>query len=88
MVEAAKNESVDKGAFERARKKKIGSFLRALNSPEFIANQFTRYAFNSMDLFDVIPALEALSVEDADRVLRSHFAEDAMTVCTVRKKPS
>ncbi|NQD68067.1 insulinase family protein, partial [Bacillus haikouensis] len=28
---------------ERTKKKKIGAFLRAVNSPEFIANQFTRY---------------------------------------------
>ncbi|MFC0188831.1 EF-P 5-aminopentanol modification-associated protein YfmH [Fictibacillus aquaticus] len=88
MVKAAKNAPIDQNAFERAKKKKIGSFLRALNSPEFIANQFTRYAFNSMNLFDVIPALEALSADDAERVLKSHFADEAMTVCTVRKKPS
>lgn len=39
---------------ELARKKKIGTFLKALNSPEYIANQFTRYAFLDMSLFDVV----------------------------------
>ena len=42
---------------ERAKKKKIGAFLRAINSPEYIANQFTRYAFNEMNLFDVVPTI-------------------------------
>ncbi|MBD5009919.1 peptidase M16, partial [Xanthomonas citri pv. citri] len=36
---------------ELARKKKIGTFLKALNSPEYIANQFTRYAFLDISLF-------------------------------------
>ena len=47
---------------DRVRKKKIGYFLRALNSVEYIANQFTRYAFNDMDLFDAVPALEKITV--------------------------
>ncbi|MFC7372236.1 EF-P 5-aminopentanol modification-associated protein YfmH [Fictibacillus iocasae] len=88
MVAAAKQTKLDEHSFERARKKKIGSFLRALNSPEFIANQFTRYAFNGMDLFDVIPALESLNAKEAERVLNNHFTDEAMTVCTVQKKPS
>lgn len=54
MVESFKEQPIAEDSFERARKKKIGAFLRSLNSPEFIANQFTRYAFNEMDLFDVI----------------------------------
>ncbi|GKW44848.1 EF-P 5-aminopentanol modification-associated protein YfmH [Planococcus sp. NCCP-2050] len=49
---------------DRIRRKKIGFFLRALNSPEFIANQFTRYAFNDMNLFDVVPMLEEIEVPD------------------------
>lgn len=49
---------------DRVRRKKIGFFLRALNSPEYIANQFTRYAFNDMNLFDVVPFLEEIEVSD------------------------
>ena len=45
---------------ERAKRKKIGAFLRTINSPEYIANQFTRYAFNDMNLFDVVPTLEKI----------------------------
>lgn len=50
--------------FERTKKRKIGSFLRALNSIEYIANQFTRYRLNEMDLFQVLPVLESLTVAD------------------------
>ncbi|MBN3555289.1 insulinase family protein [Fictibacillus nanhaiensis] len=88
MVEAFKQQSIDEDSFERARKKKIGAFLRSLNSPEFIANQFTRYAFNEMDLFDVIPVFESLTVRDVKEVLQNHFKKEAMTVCQVQKKKS
>ncbi len=35
--------------WERVKKKKMGGFLRSLNSPESVANQFTRYAFNRVE---------------------------------------
>jgi predicted Zn-dependent peptidase len=88
MIETFKQQKVCEESFDRARKKKIGAFLRSLNSPEFIANQFTRYAFNEMDLFDVIPAFEALKVTDVEEVLKNHFKKEALSVCQVQKKKS
>ena len=49
---------------ERTKKRKIGTFMRSLNSIEFIANQFTRYKFNEMELFQVLPVVESLTVSD------------------------
>jgi predicted Zn-dependent peptidase len=71
---------------ERVRKKKIGAFLRSLNSPEFIANQFTRYAFNDMDLFDVVDVLETLTKEDIEKITTELVDENNMTVCQVVPK--
>ncbi|WNB90336.1 EF-P 5-aminopentanol modification-associated protein YfmH [Bacillus sp. NEB1478] len=88
MIESFKMQTLCEESFDRARKKKIGAFLRSLNSPEFIANQFTRYAFNEMDLFDVIPEFEGLRVSDVEEVLQSHFNKEAMSVCQVQKKKS
>lgn len=70
----------------RARKKKIGAFLRAINSPEYIANQFTRYAFNDMDLFEVVPVLESITVEDIKAAAASLIDEKRFTVCQVVPK--
>ena len=86
MIQSFKSESVDEQQLERIRKKKIGSFLRALNSPEFIANQFTRYRFNDMDLFEVVPMLESLTAEDIEKAVKEHFAEESFTVCQVVPK--
>ena len=60
--DAVENWSITDVELDRMRKKKIGQFMRSLNSPEFIANQFTRYAFNKMNLFDVVPTLEKMTV--------------------------
>lgn len=69
-----------------ARKKKIGSFLKALNSPEYIANQFTRYAFLDMSLFDVVTVLEQITPEDVEWVIKEEISEDRLTVCKVVPK--
>lgn len=65
---------------ERIKRKKIGFFLRALNSIEFIANQFTRYKFNEMNLFDVVPVLETITVEDIAQAFQSIQGEAQQTV--------
>jgi len=68
---------------ERIKRKKIGFFLRALNSIEFIANQFTRYSFNEMNLFDVVPVLEELTIEDLTKAFASIQGESQQTVFKV-----
>jgi predicted Zn-dependent peptidase len=73
-------------SLQRTIKKKIGSFLRSLNSPEYIANQFTRYAFNDMNLFDVVSVLEKLTIEDIREVAKDLISDKRMTVCQVLPK--
>lgn len=73
-------------SLERTKKKKIGAFLRAVNSPEYIANQFTRYAFNEMNLFDVVPVLEAIKIEDIHKVADNLISENRMAICQVVPK--
>ncbi|MGM0846700.1 MAG: EF-P 5-aminopentanol modification-associated protein YfmH [Bacillota bacterium] len=86
LLNAKEGKSLSEEALERTKKKKIGTFLRAVNSPEYIANQFTRYAFNEMDLFDVVPTLETITFEDIRSVMSEFFDEDRLTVCQVLPK--
>lgn len=83
ILEGAKEGQFTKEQLERAKRKKIGSFLRAINSPEYIANQFTRYAFNEMDLFSVVPVLEKLTLDDIHKAAKELFEEERFTVCQV-----
>ncbi|KXG10616.1 putative zinc protease AlbF [Anoxybacillus sp. P3H1B] len=71
---------------ERVKKKKIGAFLRSLNSPEYIANQFTRYAFHEMSLFEVVPVLESLTIHDIMKVANECFHQKQLAVCQVVPK--
>ncbi|OKP83846.1 EF-P 5-aminopentanol modification-associated protein YfmH [Paenibacillus sp. P32E] len=69
--------------FERARKKKIGGYLRMLNSPESIAHEFTRYQFRGGDLFEVLPLYESITLEEVNTRLRSHVDWEQLAVSLV-----
>ena len=86
LMKAAKGENLSEVSLERAKKRRIGNFLRALNSPEFIANQFTRYAFNGMDLFKVVPMLENIAFTDIKEIAKAMFKEDRITQSIVVPK--
>ncbi|MEW9033615.1 MAG: insulinase family protein, partial [Planifilum fimeticola] len=78
------NRGISEEVVHRIRKKRLGQMLRALNSPEWIANQFTRYRFNQSDLFRVIPVLEELTPEEINRRFQEHVNLDRMAVSIVR----
>ena len=80
---AAQGELFTAKAIDRIKRKKIGFFLRALNSIEFIANQFTRYRFNDMDLFEAVPTLEELTVEDVKQAFEAILGEEQQTVFNI-----
>ncbi|MDP4083100.1 MAG: pitrilysin family protein [Bacillota bacterium] len=86
LLEAKNGKAFTNEQLERAIKKKIGAFLRAINSPEYIANQFTRYAFNDMDFFEVVPMLERITLEDVEKLASEVIAEERFSVCQVVPK--
>ncbi|MGV2965909.1 MULTISPECIES: EF-P 5-aminopentanol modification-associated protein YfmH [unclassified Paenibacillus] len=81
------NAIVEKGFeskdFERARKKKIGGYLRMLNSPENIAHEFTRQQFRGGDFFNMLPLYESITLEDVNLRLREHIRWDQLAVSLV-----
>jgi predicted Zn-dependent peptidase len=71
--------------FERVRRKRIGGYLRMLNSPEAIANEFTRYQFRGNNLFELLPLYESVTLEQVNERMREHFRWDQMAVSIVDK---
>ncbi|MNZ79768.1 putative zinc protease AlbF [compost metagenome] len=69
--------------FERARNKKIGGYLRMLNSPENIAHEFTRYRFRDGDLFEILPIYESLTLDEVNAALREHIDWEQLAVSLV-----
>lgn len=76
-------DGISEAEFERVRRKKIGTWLRSLNSLEYIANLYTGYRFNGTDLFSVLPTLEQMTVDGVNRRLREHLSPEAMVVSIV-----
>ncbi len=86
-VEKRKGSGLDAETFERSRKKKIGNFLRMLNSPESIANEFTKYQFKGIDLFDILPVYEGMTLERINERFREHFNWEQLAVSIVQSEP-
>ena len=56
--------SFDEEAFIRAKKKNIGSLIAMFNSPESIANLFSRYYFEGTIIFDLIDTMNTMTLND------------------------
>lgn len=87
MYEAAKT-GIAPEVFERTRRKRIGAFLRMMNSPEAIASEFTRYRHKGGDLFKIVEAFESLTLDEVNARLREHARPEQLAVAVVRSKPS
>jgi len=69
--------------FIRSRKKKMGGFLRMLNSPEAIANEFTKYQFRGIDLFTMLQVYQEMTLEQINERMRQHFNWEQMAASLV-----
>ncbi|TDM11870.1 EF-P 5-aminopentanol modification-associated protein YfmH [Macrococcus lamae] len=65
LMERLASYSFSDAEFSRLVKQTIGEYISSLNSPEYIANQFTRYYFNGAMLFDILPILEHMTLADS-----------------------
>jgi predicted Zn-dependent peptidase len=77
-------QGVSEVSFERSRRKKIGGFLRLLNSPEGIANEFTKYRFRGVNMFDILPMYESITKEEINERLRQHSDWNQLAVSIVK----
>lgn len=78
-LENTPNIKFNEGEFERIKKKKMGRFLTALNSVEFIANQFTQYQFNDIDLFDILAVIDDITMDDLQAMAKEYFLPERMS---------
>jgi predicted Zn-dependent peptidase len=77
---------IEEASFERTRRKKIGGYLRMLNSPEAVAGEFTRYHFRGGDLFKLLDVYESISLDDVNNRMRKHFDWDQMAISIVSRE--
>ena len=82
-LERYKKEGLSREGFERAKKKKIGEFLKYMDSMEFIANNFISYAFKDVNILDYLEVLKEVEFEDVENRLRTHFKEENCVISII-----
>lgn len=70
--------------FNRIKKKNIGLFINMFNSPESIANLFSRYYFEGTNAFDLVDEVAKLKINDIYDVFK-YFDLQYTSVCIVKK---
>ncbi|MBF7018840.1 insulinase family protein [Staphylococcus sp. 18_1_E_LY] len=60
----------DNEAFELLKKQFIGEFISGLNSPEYIANQYTKLHFEGVSLFDMLEIVEDITLESVNETAK------------------
>ncbi|WP_018132340.1 EF-P 5-aminopentanol modification-associated protein YfmH [Effusibacillus pohliae] len=82
-LDKVRRQGIPADAFAMSRKKLIGKFLEGIDSPRYIARNFTSYKFKDADFFDSITVLEKLTHEQVNRRIAEHFQPAAQTVSVV-----
>ena len=75
---------IDQEDFNRIKKKNIGLFINMFNSPESIANLFSRYYFEGTNAFDLVDEVVKLEIDDIYDVFK-YFDLQYTSVCIVKK---
>jgi predicted Zn-dependent peptidase len=81
---AAAKSGISSEIFERTRRKKIGAFLRMMNSPESIASEFTRYRHKGGDLFELVEVYESLTLDEINQRISEHADPQRRAISIVR----
>jgi len=72
--------------FLRTKKQIVGSFIHALNSIEYIANQFTKYYYLGASLFDILEIADSITMNDINNTKNGFNNEAAYSTFTVYPK--
>ncbi len=62
----------------------LGDYLSSLNSPEYIANQYTKYHLDGYDLYRLPDFIEEVTVEDIKKYIFDSLDPDYLVECVLR----
>lgn len=68
------------------KKKMIGQHLQSLNSIEYIANQYSQEMFGEATLFDMVPIIESIQLEDIKELAADFMVAEHMSTFTILPK--
>ena len=62
----------------------LGDYLSSLNSPEYIANQYTKYHLDGYDLYKLPDLIEEITVDDIKKYIFDSLDADYLVECVLR----
>lgn len=68
------------------KKRMIGQHLQSLNSLEYIANQYSQQLFGEAALFDMVPIIENIQLEELKQLADEFMVEEHMSTFTIWPK--
>ena len=82
-LERYKREGLSEEIFTRTKKRKIGEFLKYMDSMEFIANNFVSYVFKDINILDYLDVLKEVKLSDVEERLNSHFKKENRVISII-----
>ncbi|WP_249030345.1 EF-P 5-aminopentanol modification-associated protein YfmH [Tannockella kyphosi] len=79
------NLEIHESDFLRMKRKNMGMFINMYNSPESIANMFSRYYFEGVHSFELIELLNTITLEDVYNTILL-FDKKYASICIVKSK--
>ena len=87
LIEDMKDYQICEEEFNRVKKKNIGMLIGVFNSPESIANLFSRYYFEGIMISDLIDCVSTLTLDQLNE-LKQLFNLDYTSTCIISPKNS
>lgn len=75
---------IDREDFERIKRKNIGNLINTFNSPESIANLFSRYYFEEIDAMALVDYISQITIDDIKDTYQ-YFDNEMTSVFVVKK---
>lgn len=75
---------IEEEDFKRIQRKNIGNFINLFNSPEGIANLFSRYYFEGTIAMNLVDEVAKITIDDLTDLFK-YFNTDLTAVCVVKK---
>lgn len=86
LISAKESRELSEEHLALIKKKMIGQHLQSLNSLEYIAHQYSQDLFGEATLFDMVPIIESIQLEDIKEVAADFMVEEHMSTFTVLPK--
>lgn len=86
LLTAKDSPELNEEHFQIVKKRSIGQALQALNSLEYIAHRFNDSVYGEVNVFDIVPLMEEITVEDIRKRAAEYMKKENFSVFQVLPK--